>query len=223
MLRSPYLCRDCGERYLVISRSVYYLAAAFGVAIIAGAIGLVASSDWGNGRSEREPPVPVAGQFASTIALAQSGDPAAEHQLAQMYAVGDGVPKNEKEAATWLERAAQHGDTEAQYEFGIALREGRGTVQDDERAFLWLQRAADVGNAQAQFELGRMYFVGAGTPVDKIRAYTWLNLAAAQGAGGAASLRDAVRGQLSADAIVKAQADARRLSEVQSKHSAKAP
>ena len=68
-----------------------------------------------------------------------------------------------------------------------------------------------------------MYFVGAGTPADKIRAYIWLNLAAAQGAVGAASLRDVVRDRLSPEEIIGAQGDARRLSEIQSKRTAKQP
>jgi TPR repeat protein len=223
MLRSPYRCRDCGNSFWVTSRKFYYLEATFGAMIIAAAIGLVVSSDRGSRPGGHEPEVLAPAQFASTIKLAESGDPAAEHQMAQIHAVGDGVPKNEKEAVRWLERAAGHGDADAQYELGLALREGRGTLQDDERAFAWLQRAANVGNAPAQFELGRMYFVGAGTPVDKIQAYTWLNLAAAQGAVGAASLRDTVRGQLSADEIVRAQAEARRLSESQSKQATKRP
>ena len=205
-------------------RNVYYAGAALGVVLVAGAIGLVVSDDRDSHPSGRGTEVPVTEQLGITIKLAESGDPAAEHQLAQMYAVGDGVLKNEKTAAAWLERAARHDDAEAQYEFGIALREGRGTVQDDERAFEWLQRAADAGNARAQYELGRMYFLGAGTPVDKVRAYTWLNVAAAQGAGGdAASLRDMVRGQLSADEIIKGQADARRLNELQSRQAARNP
>ena len=100
-----------------------------------------------NHRSAREPEALARAQFASTIKRAETGDAAAEHQLAQMYAIGDDVPKDEKEAAKWLERAAEHGDAESQYEMGIALREGRGRVQDDVGALAWMQRAADAGNA----------------------------------------------------------------------------
>ena len=205
------------------SRNVHYLVAALGAMIVAGAIGLALSNGWDLWGSKRETAALVAAEYASTIKRAESGNIAAEHQLAQMYASGDGVPKDQKEAARWLERAAEHGDAEAQYEMGIALREGRGRVQDDARALVWMQRAADAGNAQAQFELGRMYFIGAGTPADKLKAYTWLNLAAAQGAVGAAALRDVVRDRLSPEEIIGAQADARRLSEIQIKRTAKQP
>jgi uncharacterized protein len=218
--RSPYRCRDCGMRFTLTSRRVYYLAAGVGVVIVAAAVGLIVSSVRDSQRSAREP---AAAEIEGTRKLAESGDISAEHQLAQMYAVGDGVPKNEKEATKWLERAAEHGDAESQYEMGMALREGRGRVQDDAGALMWMQRAADAGNAQAQFELGRMYFVGAGIPTDKIKAYIWLNLAAAQGAVGAASLRDVVRDRLSPEEIIGAQADARRLGEIQFKRSAKQP
>jgi len=222
MLRSPYRCRECGERFSVASRRGYFLAT-IAAAIVLVIMGMIASSSWDNRRSVHEPAELVPAEFTNKLKLAESGDVAAEHQLAQVYAVGDGVAKNEKEAAKWLARAAQHGDAESQYELGIALRDGRGIVQDDAGAFAWLQKAADVGNAQAQFEVGRMYFIGAGTPVDKIRAYTWLNLAAAQGAVGAAPLRDVVRSQLSPDEIVRAQAEARHLSELQANRTAKHP
>jgi len=223
IMRSPYRCRDCDERFWVTSRGTYYLTASIGVVIAAGVVGLIASSDWDFRSAEREAAAPFNPQLASTLKLAESGDRAAELQVAQMYAVGDGTPRSEKEAAAWLERAAGHGDAEAQMEFGMALREGRGVVQDDERAFGWLQQAADAGNARAQFELGRMYLNGAGIPTDKVKAYTWLNLAAAGGAIGAASLRDSVRGQLSPDDTVKAQAEARRLSEILSSKAVKTP
>ena len=42
--RSPYRCRDCGMRFTLTSRRVYYLAAGAGVVIIAGAVGLIVSS-----------------------------------------------------------------------------------------------------------------------------------------------------------------------------------
>jgi uncharacterized protein len=223
ILRSPYRCRDCDERFWVTSRGAYYLAATIGVVVAAVVAGLIATGDWHFGGSEPEAAIPFNPQLESTLKLAESGDRAAERQIAQMHALGDGVPRSEKEAAAWMERAAGHGDTEAQYEFGMALRDGRGVVQDDKRAFEWLQQAADAGHARAQFELGRMYFNGTGIPTDKVKAYTWLNLAAAGGAIGAASLRDSVRGQLTPDDIVKAQAEARQLSEVLSSKAAKAP
>lgn len=216
MLRSPYRCRDCGERFSVIGRNVYFFVAAVGVAVVAVAIALLASGDGNFRRVAPEPAGSADPDARSMIARAESGEVAAAVQLAQLYAAGDGMAKDAKKAALWLERAARQGDPEAQYEYGMALREGRGAVQDDVRALAWLQQAADAGYAKAQFELGRMYFNGAGTPVDKLKAYTWLNVAAAQAAAGAAALRDVVRGQLSAEEVVKAQAEARRLSEIQS-------
>ena len=208
-----YRCRDCKERFWVTSKTVYFLGAVLAVAIMAGAIGLIMWGIGGDPPRASERAAPVAARFSDMLKRAESGDPVAEYEVAQTYAGGDGVPKNEKEARAWLERAARDGNADAQYEFGIALREGRGTVQDYERALDWLQLAADAGNAQAQFELGRMYLAGTGVPVDKLKAYTWLNLSAAQGVTGAAPLRDVALGQLSPEQVVKAQAEARRLSE----------
>jgi TPR repeat protein len=223
ILRSPYRCRDCGERFLVIGRNVHLLAAGLGGMILAFAIwvGVLREPDYRS--SPAESSNAVASKVRSTIAAAERGDPAAEHELAQMYATGDGVPQDERKATAWLERAAAHGEAEAQYQLGIALRDGRGTLQDDDRAFKMMQQAAGVGNVYAQYELGRMYLVGIGTRVDKVKAYTWLNVAASQGVAEAVMLRDIVRGQLAAEDVGKAQSDARRLTEGQPSPVTKAP
>jgi TPR repeat protein len=222
ILRSPYRCRDCGERFLVIGRGVRFLAAAFGGMILAWIFweGVLREPDRSN---PAESSSSMATKVRSTLEAAERGDPVAEHELAQMYATGDGVPQDERKATAWLERAAAHGGVEAQYELGIALRDGRGTLQDDVRAFELMQRAAGVGNLHAQYELGRMYLVGIGTRVDKVKAYTWLNVAASRGASEAVMLRDIVRGQLTAEDVGKAQVDARRLTEEQPAPVTKAP
>src|SRR5208282_2106669 len=118
-LRSPYRCRDCGERFWVISRRANHLVGLAAVAVIAGAIA------WhvGNVPDEprREPVAPTAKaaeDLADTLQRAERGDPAAEYKLSHMYAHGNGVEGNKKTAQTWLERAAEHGNIDAQYELG---------------------------------------------------------------------------------------------------------
>ena len=211
-LLSPYRCRDCRERFWVISRNAYYLATIVGVALVvgalAGSIGIAPEKH----ASVPEQAAQHAVRLADLAKLADKGDSAAEYELAMMYMNGSGGPKNETEARKWLELSAGHGNPAAQYELGLALRDGRGAIQDFGGAMRWFNLAAEAGYGRAQFALGIMYRLGTGTPIDDVKAYTWLNLAAAQGVDGAAAGRDAVRTRLSPAEIDLAQSEARRLS-----------
>lgn len=195
----------------MVSRSAYHLATL--VCVLA----VVSTLAWrvGTAHEERpsipEPTASEAGRLAELAKLAEKGDPAAEYELATMYATGFGVTRNESDAHRWLERSAGHGNVAAQYELGLALRDGRGAVQDFRGSLRWMSLAAEAGFGRAQYSLGVMYRQGIGTPIDNVKAYTWLNLAAAQSVEGAAAARDAVRTQLSAAEIESAQTEARRL------------
>jgi uncharacterized protein len=210
-LLSPYRCRDCHERFWVVSRNAYFLAIIVGVALVMGAL---AGSMGVREKQTRikEQADTHAGRFDAVAKLAGKGDPAAEYELAMMYMNGSGVAKKESEARKWLERSAGHGNSAAQYELGVALLDGRGGIQDYRGAMRWITLAAEGGYGKAQFALGIMYRSGTGTPVDDVRAYTWLNLAAAQDVDGAATVRDAVRTRLSPAEVELAQSEARRLS-----------
>jgi len=222
-LRSPYRCRDCGERFWVISRRANYLV---GLAVLASVAGTVA---WNVGSVPQEPRYDLeratsnAASFAETFSRAERDDPIAEYKLSHMYAHGTGVAANKRAAQTWLERAAQHGDTDAQYELGNALREGFSVVQDFESAAKWLQLAAEHGNADAQYALGQMYRSGMGVRADNAKAYMWFNLAAAHEIAGASVQRDALLRVLAPDEILDAQVEARRLNQAPAKKSAMVP
>jgi hypothetical protein len=215
-LRSPYRCRDCGERFWVISKRANYFAGLAGVVIVAGAFAwnMVGVPD--DPRREQTRVNATAG-LADLIKRAHSGDPAAEYKLSRMYARGDAVEADKIKAQTWLERAAQHGNSDAQYELGNALREGFGVVQDYERAAKWLRLAAMSGHADAQYALGQMYRSGMGVRSDNAKAYMWFNLAAANDVAGAAAQRDSVLRVLSPDEILAAQSEARGLSQTAGK------
>jgi hypothetical protein len=219
-LRSPYRCRDCGERFWVISRRANYLV---GLAVVASVAGTIA---WNVGGAPQEPRndserlARNAASFADTRSRAERDNPVAEYDLSHMYAHGTGVARNKKEAQAWLERAAQHGNVDAQYELGNALREGFGVVQDYEGAAKWLELAAMNRNADAQYALGQMYRAGMGVPADNTKAYVWFNLAAAQDVAGAIAQREALLRVLTPPQVLEAQAEARRLSEAPAKQSA---
>jgi hypothetical protein len=219
-LHSPYRCRDCGERFWVVSRRANYLASLAIFAIVAGIVAwnVVGAPD--EPRQSPKAPTLKGEGLADTIKRAEHDDPLAEYKLSRMYAQGAGVAGNKNEAHRWLERAAQHGNIDAQYELGNALREGLGVVQDYEGAAKWLQLAAVNGNADAQYALGQMYRAGMGVAADNAKAYVWFNLAAAQDVAGAVAQRDAVLHVLSWDQVLEAQAEARRLSQIPAKRSA---
>ena len=220
VLLSPYRCRDCRERFWVPSRNAYYLGGITCVVLLlVGVLVWTAGSTTANHAVSPVPSAPDPERLADLAKLAEKGDPAAEYEIAMMYANGYGAPKNSSEARKWLERSALHGNAGAQFELGLALRDGRGAIQDYRGALKWITTAAEAGHGAAQFALGVMYRLGTGTPVDNVKAYTWLNLAAAQGIDGAPAVRDSVMTHLSQAEIVMAQAEARRMNEA---HAARA-
>jgi hypothetical protein len=209
-LRSPYRCRDCGERFWVISRRANYALAFLSIAVVAGVVA------WNVGSAPQTPRVAMQaedGGLAEMLKRAESADPAAEYKLAHLYAGGSGIETDKGQAQAWLERAAVHGSADAQYELGNALREGNGVLQDYESAAKWLMVAASAGHADAQYALGQMYRTGVGVPPDNIKAYVWFNLAAAQDVAGATVQRDVLLRALTPEQVIQAQAEARRLSQ----------
>jgi TPR repeat protein len=98
-----------------------------------------------------------------------------------MYANGQGVPKDDKEAMKWYRLAADQGYASAQNNLGLMYANGQGVPKDDKEAVKWYRLAADQGNANAQFNLGGRYANGQGVPQDYKEAVKWYRLAADQG------------------------------------------
>lgn len=107
--------------------------------------------------------------------------------LCAMYFRGDGVPKDDAEAAKWCRKvvASEWANAPsaalAQGTLGIIYAAGRGVPKDYVEAEKWFRKAAEQGVALAQFYLGYMYATGQGVPQDDVQAYAWYNIAAAQG------------------------------------------
>jgi TPR repeat protein len=211
--RSPYRCRDCGERFWVLSRRTNYLAWLGTIVVVVAVIAWNVRGAPGAASNELERATASEASFRATLSRAEQNDPAAELDVSHLYAHGVGVERSRQEAHRWLERAALHGNTDAQFELGNALRQGTGVVQDYQLAAKWLELAAENGNADAQYALGQMYRSGVGIGPDNAKAYIWFNLAAAQDVAGAALQRDAALRALAPEQIVEAQAEARRLSD----------
>lgn len=115
--------------------------------------------------------------FDEFRALALSGDAAAQYRLGVMYAKGQGVPQDYKQAASWYLQAAAKDDTRAQFAIAELYSQGQGVPQDDKVATKWYLEAADHGYPKAQYNIGLKYAKGTGMPQDLIQAYKWLSLA----------------------------------------------
>ncbi|MEM9732825.1 MAG: tetratricopeptide repeat protein [Pseudomonadota bacterium] len=87
---------------------------------------------------------------------AESGDPAAQTLIAELYWKGLGVAKNRDEGARWYEFAAQAGDREAQFAFGNILLRGTVVPEDKTRGEAFLKKAAEQGHARAAFNLAQI-------------------------------------------------------------------
>ncbi|HEY5382434.1 MAG TPA: tetratricopeptide repeat protein [Acidobacteriaceae bacterium] len=116
---------------------------------------------------------------------AAKGDAAAQCGLGKMYALGQGVPRDNAQAALWYRKAAEQGYAKAQDYLGYLYYDGQGVPQDNTQAAVWYRKAAERGDANAQFMLGELYADGQGVPHDYAQAAFWFRKAAEQGDAGA--------------------------------------
>jgi uncharacterized protein len=85
-------------------------------------------------------------------ALAATGQVEAQALLAELYARGDGVEKNDVLAAEWYEKAARAGYSDAQYALGLLYQTGRGVTLDKPRAYMWMYLAFETGSVRMWWE-----------------------------------------------------------------------
>lgn len=118
--------------------------------------------------------------FISYLIPAKQGSAQAQINLGNMYAIGQGVNQNLKQAIKWFTLAAKQGITSAQFKLGYIFFYGQG-VADYKRAAFWYLLAAQQGNIDAQFNLGNLYQIGLGVEQNFKEAIKWYALAAEQG------------------------------------------
>ena len=128
--------------------------------------------------------------YASDISRVQSqaehGLIAQEIELAAAYLAGRGVPRDEKKAAYWYEKAANAGDPGAQQQIGYFYQTGIGVNRDPERAAKWFERAVASGLTSAKVNLGVAYVWGRGVRKDPEFAVQLFREAVKKGNGTAA-------------------------------------
>jgi len=111
---------------------------------------------------------------------AEPGYAEAQYNLGVMFYTGEGVIKNDVEAAECFRKAAERGHVYAQYNLGAMYHNGIGVTQNDIEAAKWFRKAAEQGNADAQNDLGVMYYLGKGVTQNDIEAAKWFRKAAEQ-------------------------------------------
>ena len=126
---------------------------------------------------------------------AELGYAAAQYNLANQFARGDGVDRDESEAVRWYRRAAEQGFAKAQNNLGWAYDNGRGVPMDDFEAARWYRLAADQGLAIAQANLARLHYLGTAVPQDDVEAVRWYARASRQGSSEARASLEALSGQ----------------------------
>jgi len=121
------------------------------------------------------------GEFEDTLKKAEQGNAFAQYNLGWMYANGQGVTQDYKQAVGWYTKAAEQGDVSAQYNLGLMYTKGQGVTQDHKKAVYWHKKAAEQGDADAQYNLGWMYENGRGVTQDYKQAVYWYTKASEQG------------------------------------------
>ena len=84
------------------------------------------------------------------LKASQLGHAGAQYNLGNAYHKGQGVPKDDVQAAYWWQKAADQGMPNASYNLGIQYMYGRGVPMDYELAIKQLQFAAARGHQAAR-------------------------------------------------------------------------
>ena len=94
--------------------------------------------------------------FTRRLKEARIGDPAAQYDVALMYATGVGTGKNVAQAFAWTKAAADKGHIAAQFLLGSAYAGGLGTPKDEQKALLWFIKSYEHGNEKAALKLAKV-------------------------------------------------------------------
>jgi localization factor PodJL len=136
--------------------------------------------------------------------------PDESYRLALRYLEADGVPRDERRAASLLTDAAELDHAEAQVLLANAYADGLGVEREPAWATLWFGRAAAQGQAEGQYRLALALAHGDGTNPDVVAAFQWLTIAANAGHAEAARAREALAGRMIRQEIEPAERAAKR-------------
>jgi TPR repeat protein len=116
---------------------------------------------------------------------AELGSSDAMNQVGLRYLAGEGVEKDEPQAAEWFRKAAEKANAAGAYNLAYSYAEGRGISQDRGQAAHWYTVAAELNDAAIQpvafLQLGKLHRDGKGVAQDLTQARALFEKAAAQG------------------------------------------
>ena len=101
---------------------------------------------------------------------ADQDEPAARHEIADMYQHGGGKRQMQLVAAG-LEQLAVEGDAKAQFSLAMMFMSGLGVDKDEAVAISWFEASARQGDINAKARLAGMYARGQGVEKDVDRAF----------------------------------------------------
>lgn len=107
-------------------------------------------------------------EFQEHLSKAEAGDATGMYWVAEAYAQGSGVEKNEPLAVSWFEKCAALRNSSCVFRLAGAYHEGKlGLQQDMSRAVeLYREAVAIGGPGNANMWLARIFHHGEGVPVD---------------------------------------------------------
>ncbi|MDA1275969.1 MAG: tetratricopeptide repeat protein [Verrucomicrobia bacterium] len=79
------------------------------------------------------------------LKAAEQGYANAQYNLAGMYGLGRGVPRDPQVALEWYQKAAEQGDALARYNLAERYERGKDVSKDLVEAFKWHSLAAEIG------------------------------------------------------------------------------
>ena len=109
---------------------------------------------------------------------AERGYAPAQKSLGFFYGTGQGVAKDDVEAAKWYLKGAEQGDRELQRIMGTRYELGLGVPVDPQEAMTWYRKAADQDDSLSAKNLGLMYGTGKGVAKNEQEAAKWYRKAA---------------------------------------------
>ena len=112
---------------------------------------------------------------------ADSGDPAAQTLIAEIYWKGLGVARDKKKAADWYRFAANGGNRTAQFLYANILLRGDGLKTDKKEGRKYMEMAAKAGHVRGQFNLAQLMTDERPTWAGYKRALPWYEKAAKAG------------------------------------------
>ncbi|MDO9381647.1 MAG: tetratricopeptide repeat protein [Hyphomicrobiaceae bacterium] len=140
---------------------------------------------------------------------ASHGFAQAQYRIGTHYERGLGVEKDPERARVWYQRAAEQGNVKAMHNIAVLSTNRPDGKMDYAEALRWFSEAAQYNLPDSQFNLAVLHESGLGVPKDPKTAYVWFALAARNGDKEAIKRREAVKSQLTADALAAADTEVR--------------